>query len=104
MKRETRSERKQRTQAEHQHASRKKAGADADAAFTAMDERAAINFFGKRGFSRATVAALIAHGITLPEEVLFLTREDIRQIPGLDEELRAEIRDYRRRFSLRSPG
>ena len=104
MKRETRSQKKQRAHTEHQSASRRKAGADADAAFAAMDARAALNFFGGRGFSRATVAALAAHGLHLPEELLFMTREDIRDIAGLDEEGRSEIREYRARFSVRSPG
>jgi hypothetical protein len=103
MKRETRAERKERAHAEHRHASRRKAGADADAAFAAMDRRAAIDFFGGRGLSRATVAALVAHGIALPEELLFMTREDIRRIPGLDDDGRAAIREYRRRFAVRSP-
>jgi len=68
------------------------------AVFTAMNERASENFFAQRGLSGATIAALIGHGIVLPEELLFMTEEELRGIPELDGSAIAEIEAYRRRF------
>jgi hypothetical protein len=68
-----------------------------------MDKRAAENLFAHRAFSTRTIHALIANGIQLPEEVLLLTADKARKIPGLDMAGRAEVLAYRSRF-LSTPG
>lgn len=80
-------------------ASRKTARANSDAVFAAMDTRAAEQFFARRGFSPETIKALIAHGLLLPEELLFMPNAQINRISFDSEKIaRAEIRAYRARF------
>ena len=78
--------------------SRRAAEAATDAAFAAMDKRAAENLFAHRGFSAPTMHILVASGMQLPEEVLLLTNDQVAQIPGVDTAGRAEIEAYRKRF------
>ena len=66
-----------------------------------MDIRAAQNFFAKRGMSPATVAALTAHSVELPEELLFMTEEEIQEISNLGSTGLEEVRAYRARFAHR---
>lgn len=78
--------------------SRKMATAQSDAVFTAMDKRAAENFFANRGFSDQTVKALVDHGIKLPEELLVMPESDVSRIVGLGREGITEVQLYRKRF------
>lgn len=82
----------------HQAESRKRATAQSDAVFTAMDKRAAENFFANRGFSGQTIKALVDHGIKLPEELLAMLESDIGRIAGLGREGITEVQLYRKRF------
>ena len=77
---------------------RRIAAENTDAVFSEMDKRAAENFFSRRGFSPRTVHALVESGIHLPEEVLFLTGEQVQRIAGLDAGGLTEIEAYRSRF------
>jgi hypothetical protein len=80
-------------------ASRKTARAESDAVFASMDARAAEQFFAKRGFSPETIKALVAHGILMPEELLFMTADPLRHIPFASAEIAlGEIWAYRERF------
>ena len=80
-------------------ASRKAARAQSDAVFASMDKSAAEQIFARRGFSRETIKALVAHGILLPEELLFMPVSQINRISFESEKTaRAEIRSYRERF------
>jgi|KBSSwiStaDraftv2_1062776.scaffolds.fasta_scaffold2154164_1 hypothetical protein len=78
---------------------RKVAAANSDAVFAVMEKRAAENFFAARGFSAQTIHALVANGMHLPEEVLLLTDDEARHIPGLESAGQAEVHAYRTRFS-----
>jgi hypothetical protein len=51
-----------------------------------------------RGLSQSTAESLIAHGLDLPERLLFMTESAIQEIPGIGETALAEIRAYRARF------
>jgi len=80
-------------------ASRRAAQAASDAVFAAMDARAAEQFFAKRGFSLETIKALVAHGILMPEELLFMPAEQIGRISfDSAQSALAEIRVYRAHF------
>jgi len=80
-------------------ASRKAARAASDAVFASMDNRAAEQIFAQRGFSHETIKALIAHGLLLPEELLFMPAAQISRISfDTEKTVRAEIRAYRKRF------
>ena len=92
-------EKERRSVADRQSERRATATAASDAAFAVMDIHAAEQLFGKRGFARDTIAALAAHGIGLPEELLFMTEEQILQIPGLGNTGLDEVRAYRARFT-----
>ena len=92
-------DKKRRSLADHQSKQRAAATAANDAAFAVMDIHAAEQFFDKRGFSRGTIAALAAHGIGLPEELLFMTEAQILQIPGLGNASLEEVRAYKARFT-----
>jgi DNA-directed RNA polymerase alpha subunit len=54
--------------------------------------------FSHRGFSNRTIDALIAHGIDLPERLLFVTEADLKSIPGIGEASFEEIVRYRTRL------
>jgi hypothetical protein len=54
--------------------------------------------FSERGFSEHTISVLMAHGMDLPERLLFMTEEQIRQIPGAGKAVIAQIKSYRARF------
>jgi len=96
---QNRSDNRQRSVVARQGKQRALANAATDAAFDAMDNRAAQDFFGKRGLSGTTIVALVASGIELPEELLFLTEREINEILGLDAAGLEEIRAYRERMS-----
>ena len=78
--------------------SRGAATARNEAVFAAMDKRASENFFADRGFSAQTIKALIANGMSLPEELLLMADDEAGRIPGLDEAGLAEVQAYRKRF------
>ena len=40
----------------------------------------------------------MAHGMDFPERLLFMTEEQIRQIPGAGKAVIAQIKSYRARF------
>jgi hypothetical protein len=94
-----RDDKRRRSVIAHQGRQRDLANAATDAAFDAMDNRSAQDFFGKRGLSRSSIAALVASGMQLPEELLFLTEREINEIPGLDAAGLEAIRAYRGRMS-----
>ena len=96
---QNRSDNRQRSVVARQGKQRALANAATDAAFDAMDNRAAQDFFGKRGLSGTTIVALVASGIELPEELLFLTEREINEILGLDAAGLEEIRAHRERMS-----
>jgi hypothetical protein len=53
----------------------------------------------KRGFSRETIKALAAHGILMPEELLFIPTEQIARISfDSAQSASAEVRAYRAHF------
>ena len=52
--------------------------------------------FEGRGFSRCTVDALLAHGISAPERLLFMTEIELQNIPGIGAISLAEILRYRK--------
>src|SRR5437868_15383388 len=80
-------------------ATRRAALADSDAVFASMDKRASEQFFAGRGFSQDTIKALAAHGIVLPEELLFMPASRIKRISfGSEKAALAEIRSYRKQF------
>ena len=57
------------------------------------------NFFARRGFSAETIKALVARGILMPEELLFMPPDEIRDIPFRSGKTAlAEIRAYRKQF------
>jgi hypothetical protein len=53
--------------------------------------------FASRGFSVGTIDALIAGGIDLPEQLLYLPESSL-QLLGLRDISMIEIRSYRERF------
>ena len=82
-------------------ASREIARAKSDALFASIDARAAEHFFAKRGFSSETIKDLVAHGILMPEELLFMSGDNIVGISFDSAKISlAEIRAYRQRFLL----
>ena len=81
---------------------RRLATKQSDAVFAAMAKRASENFFANRGFSAETIEALVAHGMSIPEELLLITADDAVGIPGLGISGKAEVQAYRKRF-LREP-
>ena len=97
------SESKRQAAAEQQSTRRAAAHAANEALFAAIDDRAAQQFFAKRGLSADTIRALILHGIAMPEELLLLTEKELLQIEGLEEEGLDEVKAYRGRFSGKSP-
>jgi len=84
--------------AERRKAQRAVAVAASDAIFDSMDERAAQQFFGRRGFSAKTVMTLVGAGIKFPEELLSKNEQQIDTIFGRDENGLAEIHAYRTKF------
>jgi DNA-directed RNA polymerase alpha subunit len=52
--------------------------------------------FEGRGFSKRTVDALLAHGISAPERLLFMTETELQNIPGLGSISLGEILRYRK--------
>jgi DNA-directed RNA polymerase alpha subunit len=53
--------------------------------------------FEGRGFSRRTIDALLAHGISAPERLLFMTETELQNIPGIGAISLGEIARYRNR-------
>jgi hypothetical protein len=54
--------------------------------------------FRDRKLSPHTIEALIAHGIDAPERLLFMTKADLKAIPGIGKSSMAEIAAYRAIF------
>jgi hypothetical protein len=54
--------------------------------------------FTARGFSRATIKALVLGGIDAPERLLFMGEADVQSISVLNEEALEEIARYRAQF------
>ena len=52
--------------------------------------------FEGRGFSKRTVDALLAHGISAPERLLFMTETELQNISGIGASSLAEILRYRK--------
>ena len=52
--------------------------------------------FEGRGFSKRTVDALLAHGISAPERLLFMTETELQNISGIGAGSLAEILHYRK--------
>jgi hypothetical protein len=52
--------------------------------------------FEGRGFSRRTVDALLAHGISAPERLLFMSETELHNIPDIGLISLGEILRYRR--------
>jgi len=52
--------------------------------------------FEGRGFSKQTVDALLAHGISAPERLLFMTETELQNISGIGASSLAEILRYRK--------
>ena len=52
--------------------------------------------FEGRGFSKHTVDALLAHGISAPERLLFMTETELQNISGIGASSLAEILRYRK--------
>ena len=50
----------------------------------------------RRGFSKHTVDALLAHGISAPERLLFMTETELQNISGIGASSLAEILRYRK--------
>ena len=75
-----------------------------DAVFDAMDKRALEHMFSNRGFSPKTVQALINFGMSLPEELLSMTEDELSNIPEITDEGEVEIRRYRSRFARDAAG
>lgn len=84
---------------EQQSRRREAAHAANEAVFAAIDDRAAQQFFAKRGLSADTIRALILHEVEMPEELLLLSDRELLQIDGLEKNGLAEVKAYRRRFS-----
>jgi DNA-directed RNA polymerase alpha subunit len=59
--------------------------------------------FGGRGFSQRTLDALHAHGIKMPEELLFISEAAVRKIPGIGKAAFEEIMRYRARCTQLIP-
>jgi DNA-directed RNA polymerase alpha subunit len=53
--------------------------------------------FEGRSFSRRTIDALLAHGISAPERLLFMTETELQNIPGIGAISLGEIARYRNR-------
>ena len=54
--------------------------------------------FRGRGLDDRTIEALINSNIDAPERLLFMTKSDLRKIPGLGKEAFAQIAAYRAEF------
>jgi len=52
--------------------------------------------FEGRGFSKRTVDALLAHGFSAPERLLFMTETKLQNISGIGASSLAEILRYRK--------
>ena len=52
--------------------------------------------FEGRGFSKRTVDALLAHGVSAPERLLFMTETELQNISGIGASSLAEILRYRK--------
>ena len=52
--------------------------------------------FEGRGFSKRTVDALLAHGISAPERLLFMTETELQNISGIGASSLADILRYRK--------
>jgi len=52
--------------------------------------------FEGRGFSKRTVDVLLAHGISAPERLLFMTETELQNISGIGAISLAEILRYRK--------
>ena len=50
--------------------------------------------FRGRGLSDPTIQMLLDHGLTLPEELLFMDANRVRAIEGIDDAAFAEIEAY----------
>jgi hypothetical protein len=59
--------------------------------------KASTRFRG-RDFSRRTIDALADHGIEVPERLLFMTMQELKDIPKIRDESIKEILAYRDRF------
>jgi hypothetical protein len=59
--------------------------------------------FTARGFSHATIKALVVGGIDAPERLLFADEIDLLSISGLDEQALDEIARYRGKFAEGMP-
>ena len=57
-----------------------------------------LAFLG-RGLSDRTIKALVAHGIELPEQLLFMRRSELRMIPRIGDAALADIESYQLRVS-----
>jgi hypothetical protein len=57
-----------------------------------------------RGLSDRTVEALIAHGIMLPENLLLMTEDELKAIPGIGKASMSQIKAYRDRFTPKPLG
>jgi len=98
MENKSKANRRRRSFVALQNEQRDVARAGSDAAFDRMDIHAAQHFFGKRGLSSATISALAAYSMALPEELLLMTEEEIRQISDLGSTGFDEVQAYRARF------
>jgi DNA-directed RNA polymerase alpha subunit len=54
--------------------------------------------FRDRGLSQRTIQALVDCGIDAPERLLFMTEEQIKNVPGAGKTSLAEIRAYRAKY------
>jgi DNA-directed RNA polymerase alpha subunit len=54
--------------------------------------------FCDRGLSQRTIQALVDCSIDAPERLLFMTEDQLKNIPGAGKESLAEIRAYRDKF------
>jgi hypothetical protein len=54
--------------------------------------------FTARGFSHATIKALVRGGIDAPERLLFADEAELASIPGLDKVALEEVERYRAQF------
>ena len=57
--------------------------------------------FQQRGFSDRTINALIDCQIDSPERLLFMTKEQLKSMPGIGKASMAELTAYRDRFLAR---
>jgi DNA-directed RNA polymerase alpha subunit len=55
-------------------------------------------WFDHRGLSKRTVEAIVACGIYEPERLLFMTEEQLANIPGIGKVSMSEIKAYRDGF------